>query len=144
MPPPHIIFRGVFDPAQKKAREEEQKLYHKGVVVTFQENAWVDTATNIEGLDLQARGYIVPYLERRKALGLSYQGVWIEDGLTSYTTEACLKYWEKYLSLLHRVQTPPNYTFCLQPIDHHIGELYLYLCLNLCLNLDMRTLCSGP
>lgn len=63
----------------------------------------------------------MPYLREREAQGQPHQGVWTEDGLSAYTTETSVKYWADELSLLRRVQTPANFTSCLQPIDHHIG-----------------------
>ena len=49
-PKAHIVFKGKFQTGDEWHDAEERQQWHPDAVVSFQENAWVDSRTHIYGL----------------------------------------------------------------------------------------------
>jgi hypothetical protein len=89
------------------------------VVVSFQENAWVDARTNVYGLEKTMK----PIDEWLASEG--FDRVQFEDNLSAHKTDAVAEYWKENLkNFLDPRYYPAQLTLLLQAIDHHIGIIY--------------------
>ena len=89
----------------------ERDLWDKRVDVSFHPNAWVDTETNLYGLDKAKRIF-----ERYD------ECVQFEDNLSSHKTAAVNEFW-KSSNCIQKLY-PPDLTHVIQPVDRHIGIRY--------------------
>jgi len=117
LPPPHVIFRGDLCEGKDWKRGAEAAEWDPRVTVTFQKNAWCDSETN------------VMHLKRLKNLhdsmaGQGFKCVFFEDNLASHLTAQSRNAWKEYLPTSKQKLFPPNTTYCLQPVDRHIGIQY--------------------
>ena len=87
--------------------------------VCFQENAWVDTRTNVYSLKKMAE-CLGDWMEENELVGVQF-----EDNLGSHKTSESNQAWRTLLPLFR----PPRYyparlTGVVQPIDRHIGIIF--------------------
>ena len=112
-----IIFRGSFCDGDDWWSEDERKEWHPDVVVSFQENAWMDTASN----SIWIKNVMVPMNEYCK--NASRKGVLFEDNLSSHkTSKAHLDFANTLDSFAEPMYYDPGFTFCEQVVDRHIGR----------------------
>ena len=91
------------------------------MVVSFQENAWVDTPTHIHGLK-SVLGPIDKHLEELEG---EMRGLVLEDNLSTHLTKLFLACWENELKHFRPLEfLPVKQTDMLQVIDRHIGIIY--------------------
>ena len=84
------------------------------MVVSFQENAWVDTITHLHGL-AEVMGPINDYLGK-----IRMEGVQFEDDLSSHNLDEVLRFWEEKLEHFESPRfAPKNMTKILQVVDRH-------------------------
>ena len=89
------------------------------MVVSFQENAWVDTKTHLHGLS-EVMGPINEHLGKIKMKGVQF-----EDNLSSHNREEVFKFWRENLEHFEPPRfVPKNMTEILQVVDRHLGILY--------------------
>ena len=102
--------------------QEERQQWDPRVIVSFQENAWVDTVTHLHGLK-EVMGPINQYLGN---LGdEKMRGVQFEDNLSSHNREEVFKFWEEVLEHFEPPQfVPKNMTEVIQVVDRHLGIQY--------------------
>ena len=119
---PHIIFRADrfckgcdWKGTDKKDGSKERDEWNPNVTVSFQENAWVDAQTNIYGIEEQAKN---PFFTSGEEF------IQLEDNLSSHKTEAVDRAWRLHLPHWIRRYFPAQMTWCLQPIDRHVGKRY--------------------
>ena len=124
IPKSHIVFCATsFQMADQWHDQEERQKWHKDVVVSFQENAWVNARTHIHGL-CEVLGAINELLGNENS---NMKGLVIEDNLSSHKTESAENFWAKDLkNFSFPVYVPPNMTSFLQVVDRHIGIRYKY------------------
>jgi hypothetical protein len=124
---PHLIFRATafckgedWDGSDKKGEPKERDLWDKRMTVSLQSNAWLDSQTNIYGIsqmtDLNAT------MEE-----LCLKAVQFEDNLSSHKTEEVIEAWRTFIPSFKQCLFKPNLTWCLQPIDRHLGKQYQVL-----------------
>ena len=119
VPKPHVIFKCTETKSGKDWDAAEQALWGPDVVVDFHPTAYVDTDTNLMGL----QEVMKPVNSGLAELGL--KGVYFEDNYTAHKTERVAEYWSTELSQFKSpYYFPPNLTMSLQPIDAGIGLLY--------------------
>ena len=97
----HVVFSGKFQTADEWHDQEERQLWDPDVVVSFQENAWVDTPTHIHGL----REVLGPMNDHPLLADTDMQGITIEDNMSTHLTEATLNYWANELTNLSPAKT---------------------------------------
>ena len=118
---PHLVFRGAFKDGEDWRDQDEKDQWDPRVVVTFQENAWIDGKSHMLFLEK----VLGPVNARLKQLGL--KGVIFQDNLSSYTTEDVKEFFaEKMDQFCEPKFIPALMTFILQVIDRHIGKMYKY------------------
>ena len=124
IPKPHVVFHATsFQMADQWHDQEERQKWHKDVVVSFQENAWVDARTHIHGL----REVLGPINELLGNENSNMKGLVIEDNLSSHKTESVENFWAKDLkNFTLPVYVPPNMSSFLQVVDRHVGIRYKY------------------
>ena len=115
---PHVIFfasefRTAEEWEEKQNGVYERDMWDPRVLVSFQKHAWMDSRTNIHGI-----------VNAGAACGVSEPEVKFEDNLSSHKTEEVIEAWTKYLPNSTQMLFPANMTWCLQPIDRHIGKQY--------------------
>jgi hypothetical protein len=114
LPPPHIIFSATSVQSAQVFDPEEEKEYHRGVVVTFAPNAWVNEEVHILGLKM----CLAPQIERiTKA---KQKGIECEDNLSSHKTSAVQELWSTYFKDFAHEFGPENLTMDTQALDHHV------------------------
>ena len=87
-PTAKIVFKAYkFRTVDEWHNQEERNGWDPRVVVSFQDNAWVDTSTHLHGLD-EVMGPINEHLGEVKM-----QGVHIEDNLSVHQVEKVLAFW---------------------------------------------------
>ena len=119
VPPPHVVFRGKTQTGDEWHDAGERAAWDPDVVVSFQENTWVDTNTHVYGLS-KCFGEINGRLEEEGLKGLV-----IEDNLSVHHTAQSLEHWANELpAFLPPEFLPANMTLILQVIDRHVGILY--------------------
>ena len=121
IPKPHLVFQGKFQPGKDWHDQEEVSQWDSRVVVSFQENAWVDGRTHRYGLK-EVLGPINDILVKE-----DMQGVAFEDNLSSHVMQATLDFWENDPSLSNFIAPqflPARMTDIVQVIDRHIGIIY--------------------
>jgi hypothetical protein len=77
LPMPHLIFCGTFKGGEDWANKEERSKWDPRVVVSFQENVWVNARTNIYGL----KKTIKPINEWLSTV--AFNGLQFEDNLSA-------------------------------------------------------------
>lgn len=116
---PHLVFSASKFRAGEDWDEEERLQWDPGVIVSFQENAWVDAQTHKYGLEKILR----PVNDHLEEVGM--KGLVIEDNLSSHKTDDVFKFWEEELrNFLPPKFVPASMTETIQVIDRHIGILY--------------------
>ena len=110
-PRPGVVFRGK----GKRISAVEKALWDPRVFVMFQENAWVDRATN----DNYTKHVICPFMLEEHPL--EEDKVMFCDNLEAQTTQS-------FLDLLHEVNCsrylqPPESTDLIQAVDAGLGRL---------------------
>ncbi len=121
VPKPHLVFQGKSQPGCDWHDKEEVALWDSRVVVSFQENAWVDGETHRYGLK-EVLGPINDHLVEE-----DMQGVTFEDNLSAHVMQATMDFWENNPSLSNFIAPqflPPGMTDIVQVIDRHIGIIY--------------------
>jgi hypothetical protein len=111
IPRPHLVFKGAFKPGSEWHDEDERKQWDPRVVVSFQENGWVDAKTDKLGLK-EVLGPINELLKKERM-----QGVVIQDNLTSHKAEEVMQFWNSCPSLSEFIPprfVPPNMTEIVQ------------------------------
>ena len=114
---PHLVFKATKfikgeDQHQKdKNGKLERDQQDKRVDVSFQQNAWVDSETNLYGLS-KAKIVLQKYPH----------SVQFEDNLSSHKTPMVKAFQEKVTC--NQRFFPPDLTQVLQPIDRHVGIIY--------------------
>jgi len=117
LPRPHIIFRGEFCDGKDWKKEDERSKWDPRVKVTFQKKAWLDTDTNLL--------YISQMKDIHDTLtSKGLKSVIFEDNLSSHITAESKTAWAEMLPKSKHVLFPPHTTYCLQPVDRHIGIQY--------------------
>jgi hypothetical protein len=121
---PHIVFKASafckgsdWTGSDKAGEPKERDLWDPRVLVSFQEHAWVDSATNIHGLSEMEE-----LAEALELLGFS--PVQFEDNLSAHLTAEVKQAWGQYLPRWLQRLYPPKLTWCLQVVDRHIGKQY--------------------
>ena len=119
-PKVHVVFKASkFQTADDWHDQEERRQWDPRLVVSFQENAWVDTKTHLHGLS-EVMGPINEYLGKVKMRGIQF-----EDNLSSHNREEVFRFWEENLSHFETPQfVPKNMTETLQVVDRHLGIIY--------------------
>ena len=120
LPKPHLVFQATkFQTADDWHDQDERAEWDDRVVVSFQQNAWVDTRTHVHAMK-EVLAPINNYLA-----GVEEKGLVIEDNLSSHKTDEALDFWANELeNFLMPEFVPPNMTEVIQVIDRHIGILY--------------------
>ena len=122
LPKPHLVFSGKTKAGSEWADAEERALWDDSVVVSFQDNAWVDTTTHIYELK-ECLGPINEVLENE---GNGTKGLVLEDNLSTHLTQRSLNYWRQHLvNFLPPYFLPVNMTDILQVCAHSHAELSL-------------------
>ena len=110
----HLIFQAsTFKEGKNK---DEVAKWDPRVIVSFQENAWVDARTHIHGLKkiLKPVNYLLE--------GTVMKGVIFKDNLSSHRTDAVLDYFKEELkNFVSPRFIPADMTLVIQVIDCHIG-----------------------
>ena len=86
----HVVFKGKYQSADEWHDQNERSEWDEDVVVSFQENAWVDTKTHIHFLE----HVVGPLNAAFEELGM--RGVVFEDNLASHGTgpDSSNLFWE--------------------------------------------------
>ena len=113
-PAPCIIFRG-----KGKIREEERQAYPEGLVVLWQDKAWVDRPTAREW----AEKVVKPFIQAERDAGVASSSdryLLFQDNLDAQKQPEYLQYLKDECQTDdHKV--PPNETDQVQPIDRGLG-----------------------
>ena len=119
LPRPHIIFAATFFQTAEEFDPEEAKQYHKGVLVSFAQNAWVNEQVHSRGL----KECLGPQIER--ITNAKQKGIELEDNLSSHKTPAIQELWQSidFKNMAHEF-VPENLTSDTQALDHHIFIRY--------------------
>ena len=116
---PHLVFHASKFRDGDDWDEAEREQWDPRVVVSFQQNAWVDAETHMLAMD-KVLGPVNDHLQE-----VGMKGLVVEDNLSSHKTPAVNRYWEeKFPNFLPPEFVPPNMTETMQVIDRHIGILY--------------------
>jgi hypothetical protein len=124
LPKPHVVFRAT---SFKTAADWvglttdgrlERDCWHPNVTVSFQKCAWVDTQTNVYGMQ-QLAGLRDVLIQKGAKVAVKF-----EDNQSAHKTDQALASMERFLANWIQVLYPPNLTHCLQPVDRHIGIQY--------------------
>ena len=119
-PAPCIIFKG-----QGNITELERNAYPAGLVVLWQENAWIDRVLILEW----AEDVMKPFVEAQLAAGVadsSTRYLLFEDNLDAQKLPAYIDYLKGISIDDHKL--PPNETDQVQPIDRGFGrQVKIYL-----------------
>jgi hypothetical protein len=126
LPKPHLVFKATefcegkdwVGKRDSPGQQLERDLWSKDVIVSFQENAWVDARTTIYSLQEQTN------LEKGLQQADIKNPQIFEDCLAAHTTPEVLAYWKSHKPHWDRRSLPKNLTWCTQPIDRHIGIQY--------------------
>ena len=113
-PAPCIIFRG-----KGKITELERSSYPKGLVVLWQDKAWVDRPLAMEW----AEDVIKPFIEAERAAGVAKDTsryLLFQDNLDAQKQPEYIKYLHDWAVDDHKL--PPNETDQVQPIDRGLGR----------------------
>lgn len=106
VPKPHTIFRGKTQKGSNWADKDEIEQWDNGVVVSFQENAWIDQTTC-----------------RAKEAGHTAQR--FQDNCSTHVTREASDCWEKNVKGFAKERFyPANCALCVQAIDRHVGRCY--------------------
>ena len=117
---PVLVFRASkFTPGDKWSLSNEREKWDPRVDVCFQENAWVDTRTNIFTIE-KASECVSDWLKEEDILGVQF-----EDNLSSHKTEESQSAWKTSLPNFRPPRYyPPRLTGVVQSIDRHVGIHY--------------------
>ena len=127
VPKAHIIFKASqfcrgedwVGKEDKDGEPMERDLWHPDCIVSFQENAWADTAGNLYNLEKQS-SHLKKALEEIKIINPQQ----FEDNLTSHRVDEVLAFWKDNMPTSDRNSYPANLTWCLQAVDCHNGIIY--------------------
>ena len=119
VPQAHIIFAASeFKPGEEWMKAERD-LWAPDVIVSFQENAWVDSKGYKYGLR-KMLGNVNKALEATNEVG-----VFFADNLSTHKSEDGISsFSEELTSFAPPRFYPANMTMSVQPIDRHIGVMY--------------------
>ena len=121
IPKPHLVFKGKYQSGDDWHDKSEIEEWDSRVVVSFQENAWVDAKTHRLGLD-KVLGPIDAHLSLHDH---DMKGFVFEDNLTSHHTEDVMQHWkDNPPNFVPPRFVPANMTDIVQVIDRHIGVRY--------------------
>ena len=121
IPKPHLVFKGKYQSGDDWHDKSEIEEWDSRVVVSFQENAWVDAKTHRLGLD-KVLGPIDAHLSLNDH---EMKGVVFEDNLSSHHTEDVMQHWKDNLpNFVPPRFVPANMTDIVQVVDRHIGVRY--------------------
>jgi hypothetical protein len=119
VPKPHLVFRAATKGGEDWADADEREQWHPDVVVSFQDNAWVDAQTNIYSLQKVLKPVDNFLGEEGK------KGVLFEDNLSSHLTDAVVEHWSQELENFFQPRYyPANLSLVLQAINRHLGICY--------------------
>lgn len=120
LPKPGVVFSASkFMTAEEWHDQEEAAEWDDRVVVSFQDNAWVDSETHQHHLREQMKP-IDTWCESKGSKGIIFQ-----DQLSSYLTGISVATFEEELpNFLPPRYYPSQMSFVLQAVDRHIGKVY--------------------
>ena len=113
-PAPCILFRGM-----GQVTALEQAAYPKGLVVLWQESAWVDRPLAMEWAEDVIKPFIKAEL-RAGVAGATDRYLLFQDNLDSQKQPEYIEFLKKWAVDDHKV--PPNETDQVQPIDRGLGR----------------------
>lgn len=120
LPKPGVVFSASkFMSAEDWHDQDEAAEWDDRVVVSFQDNAWVDSNTYQHHLREQMKP-IDTWCESKGSKGVTFQ-----DQLSSYLTETSVATFEEALpNFLPPRYYPSQLSFCVQAVDRHVGKVY--------------------
>ena len=119
-PKAHVVFKASkFMTADEWHDQDERRKWDARVIVSFQENAWVDTKTHLHYLK-EVMWPVNQYLGEENMMGIVF-----EDNLSSHNRDEVFSYWREILDHFEAPQfVPKNMTEIIQVVDRHLGIQY--------------------